>query len=529
MKNFPSGKRRIVFILCLCFFNITLSQETAVEGIVLDAISGEPLSDVSVSLEGTYFEEKTDEKGYFSFSYELPEGEQILIFSRINYLQVRFPVTIQNGATRSLGTINLQPQILPDQQQLSTISLADHELDEEEGGFDNISGLLQSTKDVFLNAAAFDFSPTFFRPRGLDSDNGKLLINGIEMNKLFNGRPQWSNWGGLNDVQRNQVFSMGLDASEVSFGGLAGTTNILMRASEYAPGGKVSYAISNRGYSGRIMGSYSSGLQSNGWAYTIALSRRFAEESFRDGTLYDANSFFVAVEKKINDNHSLNFSGIFTPNRRGKSSANTQEVYDLKGIKYNSYWGYQDGEIRNSRIRNIQEPILMLNHYWKISETININNNLAYQFGSEGNSRLDYGGSRLLTGPDGNEIFIGGGSNPEPSYYQKLPSYFLRFEDDKNYQAAYLAQQDFIENGQLDWTALYSANQTMAAAGGNSIYILYEDRNEDRLFIANSILDVELTPKVNLNGKLSFRKLISENFAQVLDLLGGNTFLDVDS
>lgn len=529
MSCFQNGKRRIIFIFFLGSFGAMPAQEIAVEAVVVDQISNLPLADVTVLVEGTFLEEKTNEDGYFSFGSDLPEGEHVLVFSKLNYLPVRFLVTAEKGKTRSLGIVTLQPQILPDQQPMATISLSDHELDEEEGGFDNISGLLQATKDVFLNAAAFDFSPTFFRPRGFDSDNGKLLINGIEMNKLFNGRPQWSDWGGLNDVQRNQVFSMGLEASEVSFGGLAGTTNIIMRASEYAPGGKISYAISNRGYSGRIMGSYSSGLLPNGWAYTFALSRRFAEESFRDGTIYDANSFFAAVEKEINSRHSLNFSGIFSPNRRGKSSANTQEVYDLKGIKYNSYWGYQEGEIRNSRIRNIREPILMLNHYWQISENISLNNNIAYQFGSEGNSRLDYGGSRLLTGPEGHEIFIGGGSNPDPAYYQKLPSYFLRFEDDKNYQAAYLAQQDFVENGQLDWNALYSANHIMAASGGNSIYILYEDRNEDQQFIANSILRAELTSRIILNGKISFRKLKSENFARILDLLGGNAFLDVDS
>ena len=43
-------------------------------------------------------------------------------------------------------------------------------------------------------------------------------------------------------------------------------------------------------------------------------------------------------------NSSINFTGIFTPNRRGKSSPNTQEVFDLKGIKYNDYWGFLNGK-----------------------------------------------------------------------------------------------------------------------------------------------------------------------------------------
>ena len=56
-------------------------------------------------------------------------------------------------------------------------------------------------------------------------------------------------------------------------------------------------------------------------------------------------SIFLSLEKKINNNHSLNFSSITASNKRGKSSPNTQEVFDLKGIQYSSYWGYQNGKL----------------------------------------------------------------------------------------------------------------------------------------------------------------------------------------
>ena len=498
------------------------------QGMLADELSRQPLSVVKVELEGLSLVTTSDSEGAFVFNHPVPLGEQVLVFSRNGYITKRFPIVLEEGVVKELGLLFLEPDLLQDQQS-GVISLTDPELDEEEGGFDNVSGLLYATKDVFLNAAAFDFGQTFFRPRGLNSEDGKLLINGIEMNKLYNGRPLWSNWGGLNDAQRNQVFAPGLAPSDVSFGNLAGATNIVMRASEYSHGGKVSYAASNRSYTGRVMATYASGLTPSGWAYAISLSRRFAEEGFRDGSIYEANSFFVTVEKKFNARHSLNFSGIYTPIRRGKTSANTQEVVDLKGIAYNSYWGYQDGEIRNSRMQRVQEPILMLNHYWSLSEKTNLMTNLAYQFGNIGNSRIDYGGSRRIPGPGGQESFAGGGSNPDPAYYQKLPSYFLRFEDDQNYRAAYLARQEFLEDGQIDWTALYTANQTSTAAGGNSLYILYEDRNEDRQLSANSILRTELNQHFTLNASLAARKLKSRNFAKLLDLLGGEAFLDVDS
>src|SRR5690606_29023476 len=138
-------------------------------------------------------------------------------------------------------------------------------------------------------------------------------------------------------------------------------------------------------------------------------------------TLYDANGFFAAVEKRLSDNHSLNLTAIYSPNRRGRSSAVTQEVFDIKGINYNSFWGKQDDEIRNSRIREVVEPIIMLNHYWDISDKTQLNTNVGYQFGSIGNSRLGYDNA----------------PNPDPTYYQYLPSYALADPNGPDYEAAY--------------------------------------------------------------------------------------------
>ncbi len=521
-----SGANFLLFLGHFLCFNI--SAQITLEGVVVDAISYEKIENVEVSIEGSTFKTLTARNGHFIFSSEnLPSGNQVLLFLKPGYSPLRLPVIIGDDY-KDLDLIPLQMDMLREQTMNGIINLSDAELSEDEGSIESISGLLQATRDVFLNAAAFDFSATFFRPRGFDSEHGKLLINGIEMNKLLNGRPQWGNWGGLNDVQRNQVFSMGLTSSEVSFGGLAGTTNIIMRASASSKGGRVSYAAANRSYKGRIMGTYNSGEMNNGWSYSVSASRRFAEEGYNDGSLYDANSLFISVGKKINEDHSLNFTGFYTPNIRGKSSANTQEVFHLKGRQYNSFWGYQEGEIRNSRTREIKEPVLMLNHFWIVTDKLHINNNLSYQFGKIGNSRIDFGGTRLVIQPDGQESFIGGGSNPDPAYYQKLPGYFLRNPTNPNYTSAYLAQREFQKDGQLDWKALYSANLTSVENGGNSIFVIAEDRNDDTQIWMNSILTYTLNEAVIINGKLSYTHLKSENFASIKDLLGGSGYLDVD-
>lgn len=523
-------KKTFLFLLFgMCLTVSAFAQFTIVKGSVLDATTGEPIPDATVTIEETQLITKTNELGEFSFSENLPLGEQILKVEAVDYATKRFPIVVNEGSTVDLEGIMLDYDA-SDKTDLFIISISDDNLLGDDNGLvDNISGLLQSSRDVFLNAAAFDFSATFFRPRGLDNANGKVLINGIEMNKQFDGRPQWGNWGGLNDVQRNQEFTPGMTASDYNFGDLAGTNNIVMRASSYRKGGRVSYAAANRSYTGRIMGSYSSGLMSNGWAYSVLASRRYGNEGYVDGTLYDANSFFAAVEKKINEQHSVNFTGIYAQNRRGRSTAITEEVFRLRGRTYNPFWGELNGEQRNSRMRKIEEPILMLNHYWTISDKTRLNTNLAYQFGEIANSRIDNGGTRLVEF-NGQESFLGGARNPDPAYYQNLPSYHLRFPNPTpaNYELAYKAQQEFLNDGQLDWHRLYEANGLLRTQGGNSLYAVQEDVIDDNQFTINTILDHEINERIRLNASLSYRALRSENYARMNDLLGGTGYLDVD-
>jgi len=505
--------KKSLFIFLLGIFSVfSAFAQTTIKGSVKDAVTNEAIPDVTITIEETSQTTKTDALGEFSFTRNVPLGEQVLNVSKTGYITERYPIVVNEGSTVNITDMILRIDV-SDSADLFTITLSDDELNDDTSGADNISGLLQSSQDVFLRTAAFEFSSSFFRVRGLDSENGKLLINGVEMNKMFDGRPQWSNWGGLNDVMRNQELSNGLTPSAYNFGGLLGTTNINTRASMYRKGGRVTYSSSNRSYTNRAMASYSSGLVDGGWAYSISIGRRWGDEGYQDATFYDANSFFASVEKKINDKHSINFTGIFAPNRRGKSSPNTQEVYDLKDIRYNEYWGYHDDEKRNSRVKRTVEPILMLNHLWDINEKSSLNTSVAYQFGELGNSRLDYAG----------------GANPSPSYYQKLPSYFLADTDGPDYDGAYQAEQEFINNGQIDWNRIYDANLTNNMNGLNAAYVLYEDRSDDKQLTINSNYTRDINDNIRVNGIVDYKRLESNNFAEIVDLLGGSGYLNVDS
>ncbi|WP_374400962.1 carboxypeptidase-like regulatory domain-containing protein [Flavobacterium sp.] len=516
-------------------------QNPALKGKVIDAKSQKPLQNVVATIQSTNQSALTDFDGNFVFQ-SLPAGEQVLVVKSTGYNQQTFVLEPNNGEPLDLGVVVLEEDITSE-QQLSLVTITENDLGDDNSGSESTSGLLQATRDTYQQAAAFNWGLARFRIRGLDNEYGVTMINGLSMNKLYDGRPQWSNWGGLNDATRNQEFTMGSAPSDYTFGSALGTQEINTRASFYRPGTRISMSGTNTNYSWRMMGTQASGLNKDGWAYVISASRRWAEEGYFEGTDYAANSLFASIEKKFNDKHSLNLTSIYAQNSRGKNSPNTQEVTNLMGFKYNSYWGWQNGKKRNSRDKDVEEPIVMLSHFWKISENTTLNTNIAYQTGSIGNTRIDFQNV----------------PNPDPTYYRNLPSYYTSlFENDQaivnaNNPNAYLpgglgglhtpdyigaANAPFFLNQQIDWDNMYRAN-TSAILDENGIeigrkaerskYVLYEDRTDDKQFSANSILNSVLSENIVLNAAVNFRQLKSHNFQNVLDLLGGAYFSDYDN
>jgi hypothetical protein len=493
-----------IFIL-LFFFQILNGQQISINGSIGDAQSLHAISQATIEIEGTSLKVITNMDGRFKIVTAL-KGDFILSIKAREYLEKRLPVEISQDELK-LGQILIEKDFSIDQNEI-LVTLTDNQVNgEPEGG--NL-GMLTATRDVFLNRAAFDFGQVFFKVKGYDSRNGSVLINGVVMNKLRDGRPQWNNWGGLNDVIRNQDFSLGLQSSPYGFGGLLGVTNIDTRPSGLRPGFRLSGSLSNRIYSGRIMASYTSRKKKSDFLYSLAASRRWAKEGFVNGTLYDAFSLYGAMEYQFNTNNSVLFTGILSSNRRGSSTAMTEEVYNLVGNRYNSYWGLQNDHFRNSRERKILEPLFMLNYFGKF-KNLHINAAISYQFGSFAKSRIGY-----YNAP-----------NPDPTYYRYLPSFYVNSPVGANFLNADLAKQAFLLDPQLQWENLYKAN-TRNSGNGMAAYVLYDDTASDKQLTFNTTFNIMPNEVFTLDMNMSFRSTISDNFAKIQDLLGAEYHLDID-
>ncbi|MDP1800505.1 MAG: TonB-dependent receptor plug domain-containing protein, partial [Bacteroidota bacterium] len=66
----------------------------------------------------------------------------------------------------------------------------------------DVSALLQSSRDVFTQFSSFQFGVGRYRMRGYLAENQLIMINGVNVNNIETGFSSWSNWGGLNDVTR---------------------------------------------------------------------------------------------------------------------------------------------------------------------------------------------------------------------------------------------------------------------------------------------------------------------------------------
>jgi hypothetical protein len=492
-------------------------SETSITGKVVDSKTQNPIQSVVVSIQNTNLMQLTDANGKFTF-HQVEVEKQILLFRSEGYKEQLVQIEIIEGQLLDIGSMFLETDLTLEKQS-TLITITDTDLSDDNSGSESTAGLLQSTKDIFLQASAYNFGQARFSVRGIDNEYSSILINGISMNRLSDGRPQYSNWGGLNDATRNQEFTNGSSPSDYTFGGIGGTQYISTRASIYRPGTRISFLGTNTNYRYRAMATYASGMNKNGWAFVVSGGRRWAQEGYFEGTDYSANSLFTSIEKKINDQHSLNFTAIYAQNRRGKNSPNTQEVTDLMNFKYNSYWGNQEGEKRNSRVKDVEEPIFTLSHYWKINPKTRLHTNLSYQFGKIGNSRIDYQKA----------------DNQDPTYYKNLPSYYTTMYTYVNDVATYnpdfakadQAKTNFLTNPQLDWKSMYRINTENQANG--SRYVLYEDRTDDKTAMVNSILSSQLADNIVMNAGGNFTQSKSSNFQNLLDLLGGTYYTDIDT
>ncbi|MEG1722660.1 MAG: TonB-dependent receptor [Bacteroidales bacterium] len=510
-------KKKLCLFLALLLSCTLYAQRTGFAGTVIDKESGKAIPGATVKIIGQDISVFTGPNGDFRIT-EVSSGQALISISALGYGDFSQDANAVKGQIVDLGSIPISiaysPYITDDD---GLITFDESMLDDESGSGQTIGNLSGAYDDIYLTTASYAFSAARFRIRGYEPEYTKVYINGINFNDPTRGSFNFSMLGGMNTAFRNKDIIGGSNIANFGFGDIGGATNIVTRASEYSPGFRGSVAYTNRNYQWRAMLNYSTGLLPNGWAVTMSLITRLGDNGPVKGTFYNSFGYFVGIEKKINQEHSLSLTTFGAPTQRGQSAAALDEVYDLAGSHlYNPNWGYQNGKKRNAKVVESFDPTAILSWVYKPQTGTSLTTGLAYKYSRYGSSALNW-----YNAPD-----------PRPDYYRRLPSYYTTDQTMADYY--YDMWRNDPEFRQIDWDNLYNINRLNnfenEAQGKNlgSSYIVENRFSNQSNLMFNSTINHRLNDIMTLQGGIGIKYTDAHYYKNVKDLLGGQFWLDVD-
>jgi len=477
----------MLFMVLFSFFAMNSWGQGNLTGKITDT-NGEELPGVAIMEKGTTNGTITDIDGNFSLKVTKNTGKILVSF--IGYAKQEIDFDLSKST--SIGTLELKSEdigiaevsvlasVAIDRQTPVAVSSIKPELIEEKLGTQEFPEILKATPSIYVTRSGGGYGDAQINLRGFDSRNIAVMINGVPVNDMENGKVYWSNWAGLADATRSMQVQRGLGASKVAVPSVGGTINILTKTTDAQKGGNVTLGVGNDGYSKWGM-SLASGLTENNWAFAFSLAHTKGN-GWVDGTEFDSWSYYLSISKKVNEHHQFAFSVFGAPQWHGqRSSMLTISQYDNinKGIKYNPDWGYNNGQVEYLRKNFYHKPQAILNHFWTISEKTNV---ITALYGSVGS-----GGG---TGGYGNT--------------GKFDTYLI--------------------DGQIDFDRIVQENIAAGANGSESILRASVNNHYWAGFI--STINTKFTDNLSFTGGLDFRYYKGEHYREVTNLLGGDFYVE---
>lgn len=493
MKNYY---KILLQFFVVSLFSFASYSQSLISGVVVDGSTNEPLIGANVSIKGTTDGTFTGLDGSFSFSSNASSGDVVLV-SYIGYEDLELSnsgdlgMVKMNSLNISLDEVRVTADYGIDRKTPTTFSNVSTRYVEEYAGTQEVPELLKMTPGVYTTKEGGGVGDSRVYIRGFAQENITVMINGVPVNDMENGRVFWSNWNGLGDVTSAMQVVRGLGASKLAIGSIGGTINIITKSIDSKKGGSYLQQISDYGQFKETV-SYNTGRMNNDWAISLLYSRTDGN-GYVDGTYVNANTYFLSITKEFNENNSLVLTAIGAPQKHGQRDQYlTPDEVDQYGHKYNRDWGYLNGEELNGRNNYYHKPHIVLNHYYNINDNTSLNTSVYASYGK------------------------GGGSGPLGSY------------------GRYYGNQDRTADGLINWDAVVADN--IANNGGSAKYGLNTNKGSS-LILRNSVnnhrwygvltnLNHDFNDNLSLTVGLDARTYTGEHFREVRNLLGGDHWVE---
>ncbi|MDE6218374.1 MAG: carboxypeptidase regulatory-like domain-containing protein [Muribaculaceae bacterium] len=510
---------------------------TGLRGTVVDKVSGKPVADANILLQGQELFTTSDASGQFQIN-NANSGNDLLKIIAYGFDEYTQDVHLLNGQITDLGTIRLETSSYEGMHESDNYIFDSEQISDDDGMQQGVGTIQGATDDVFFQLANYNFSVKRYRFRGYADNWASGYINGVKFNDQMRGNFSYSGLGGMtSSAFRSKESEIGLTPSTYGFGSIGGSTNFTTYASEYAPGFRGNLSYTNSNYMLRAMLQYSTGVNRNGWAFSASVIGRYAPEGVVEGTFYDSFGYSLSLQKIFNEHHSINISTWGAPTLRAGSNAITQEAADLAGSNlYNPDWGWLNGKKVSDRVYRSFDPSAIVNWIWKPRQGTQLNTAVAFRSNMYDRTTLDWFNA----------------ADPRPTYYQNMPSYWkptVTPDEDpttinSQIYAAQLSQYEQLLNlwrtneatRQINWDAMYQANLLNAdgyngdaTQAGRANYIIARQHSNVYSWMLNSNLNHRLSEIMTLQAGVSFNYARGHYFKSVHDLLGANYWLDIDN
>jgi len=238
-------------------------------------------------------------------------------------------------------------------------------------GNQELPEILGSTPSVYVTKGGGGFGDASIRIRGFGNSNIAVMVNGMPVNDMENGSVYWSNWAGLSDVTTDLQVQRGLGSSKLAIASVGGTMNYFTKAADRKKEGIVTIGVGNNGYL-KSSFAYNTGRSANGWS-TSFLMGRTAGSNYINGSDFESYNYYFALGYKPNEKHDFQFTFTGAPQWHHQNFTNTIQTYINYGEngkpnrRYNSNWGYLNGQEFSTNRNYYSKPIASFNWDWNIS------------------------------------------------------------------------------------------------------------------------------------------------------------------
>lgn len=556
--------KAILVVLASFLALASYAQTGTLSGTITDNVSKQPVVGAKVVF-STKFRAITDYDGNYTIT-DMPYGtyegtvsmrgfDTMTVSVEINQPEVSSDVLI--GGSQELEEVKVIGNIAEDRKTPVAKTTLDAKAIREELGSQDLPMILNSTPGVHATEQGGGDGDARITIRGFNQRNVGVMIDGVPVNDMENGWVYWSNWFGLDNITSQIQVQRGLGATKLAMPSVGGTMNILTKNT----GGKREITARQEYGTGNFLRtsvSYKSGTLKNGWGVLFSGSYKQGD-GWVNGLMTQGGFYYLKVQKKINK-HVISLSGFGAPQQHGQRSfqqgisywdpeygrnmfEGSDELYSIitryrtdgdynayisglqsqgldensvqqymenyvdttgaknRGIRFNEHYGYRttngQRELFNERRNYYHKPQITLKDFWKVNDKLSVSNMVYTSIGRGGGQRYFNSSSTLVFDEEGlvdwdqiiqnNQFTVFGG--------QQLPTVDTFYDPE-----------------------MLKSSQILSASVNNHFWLG-----------GLSQFDYDYSPHLSFAGGLDYRYYRGEHYNEVLDLLGGEYFVNTQN